>query len=80
MKVYLSAEHLQTNRPKTWCMVPSKIQVELHEKVQKWRKQGKDALFQDVGQLRQETSMEAFEQGFLEGSQPWKGRFRATPS
>jgi glucuronyl/N-acetylglucosaminyl transferase EXT2 len=61
-------------------MVPSKIQVELHEKVQKWRKQGKDALFQDVGQLRQETSMEAFEQGFLEGSQPWKGRFRATPS
>jgi hypothetical protein len=52
----------------------------VQEKVQKCSKQGKNALFQDVGQLRQETSMEAFEQGFLEGSQPWKGRFRASPS
>jgi glucuronyl/N-acetylglucosaminyl transferase EXT2 len=56
--------------------VLSKRQVELHAKSRTWKEQGKDSLFRDLGPSLQEMRREPFEQGYLEGSQPWKERFQ----
>jgi glucuronyl/N-acetylglucosaminyl transferase EXT2 len=60
--------------------VPSKKQVELHTKTREWKEQGKHDRFSDLGPSIISLKTEPFEQGYLEGSQPWKDRFRLAPS
>jgi glucuronyl/N-acetylglucosaminyl transferase EXT2 len=60
--------------------VPSKKQVELHAKTRKWKDQEKHDRFSDLGPSIVSLRTEPFEQGYLEGSQPWKDRFRSAPS
>jgi glucuronyl/N-acetylglucosaminyl transferase EXT2 len=60
-------------------IVPSKKQVELRTKTRKWKEKHHDR-FSDLGPSIISLRTEPFEQGYLEGSQPWKDRFRSAPS
>ena len=64
----LNYEHVQSQR-----------QVAVQQQVQEWKQMERDAVLDELGNLRQEMSHAAFEQGFLVGSRPWKKRFRSSP-